>query len=93
VMDEDPVQGLADSIPVPPALTLLREARIAIDLANGLRHAPVLLQSPRGNGEPVLLLPGFTASDASMWPLRQCLGALGWDADATTATRRACSRA
>ena len=77
---EHPLQALADAIPVPPVFGLLREARMAVDVATGLRHTPVLLQSPRGNGEPVLLLPGFTAGDASMWPLRRCLGALGWDA-------------
>jgi pimeloyl-ACP methyl ester carboxylesterase len=79
-MAKDPARVRTYAIPTPPVLGLLREARMAADLASGLRHVPVLLQSPRGNGEPVLLLPGFTAGDASMWPLRQCLGALGWNA-------------
>jgi pimeloyl-ACP methyl ester carboxylesterase len=80
VTERHHTRPLANTIPAPPVFALLREARIAVDLASGLRHAPVLLQSPRGSGEPVLLLPGFTAGDASTWPMRQCLCALGWNA-------------
>lgn len=67
-------------IPAQPGIALLREMRVALDLANGLRHAPALWQSPRGDGQPVVLLPGFAAGDPSMWPLRSWLRALGWDA-------------
>src|SRR6185437_5733461 len=36
----------------------------------------------RGDGHPVLALPGFLASDLSMMPLRRYLGELGYDAHA-----------
>jgi alpha-beta hydrolase superfamily lysophospholipase len=69
-----------ESIPVPNALGFLREARIAVDLARGLLHLPSALRAPRGARQPVVLLPGFTAGDTSMWPLRNYLARLGWDA-------------
>ena len=59
---------------------MLREMRVGADLASGLLHLPRVLGAPRGRDEPVLLLPGFTAGDASMWLLRSFLRRLGWDA-------------
>jgi esterase/lipase len=69
-----------DAIPVPPSASMLREMRLGADLAGGLRHLPHALAAPRGRREPVLLLPGFSAGDASMWLLRGFLRRLGWDA-------------
>lgn len=69
-----------DDIPVPSGLGLLREARVALDLAGGLLHAPAVARAPRGRREPVMLLPGYTAGDTSMWLLRGFLRGLGWDA-------------
>ena len=40
---------------------------------------PLLAQAPRGDGHPVLLLPGFTAGDASTLPLRRFLDRLGYE--------------
>jgi pimeloyl-ACP methyl ester carboxylesterase len=40
---------------------------------------PLLKRSPRGDGHPVLVLPGYTASDISTRPLRRYLTALGYD--------------
>jgi pimeloyl-ACP methyl ester carboxylesterase len=42
--------------------------------------APFLMAAPRGDGHPVLVLPGFLASDASTDPMRAYLRALGYDA-------------
>jgi len=42
--------------------------------------APLLRSSPRGDGHPVLVLPGFTAGDTSTRPLRQHLRRLGYSA-------------
>ncbi|RIL04550.1 MAG: hypothetical protein DCC71_13730 [Proteobacteria bacterium] len=67
-------------IPIPSGWGLLREARIALDLAAGLRHAPNLVRAPRGDRSPVLLLPGYAAGDTSMFLLRCFLRGLGWDA-------------
>jgi len=41
-------------------------------------HAPRLLTAPRGNGEPVVVLPGFRASDLSTSALRGYLTTLGY---------------
>ena len=59
---------------------MLREARIAADLARSFMHLPLALLAPRGVCEPVLLLPGFSAGDRSLWPLRNFLRHLGWSA-------------
>jgi pimeloyl-ACP methyl ester carboxylesterase len=39
--------------------------------------APLLRLAPRGDGRPVLVLPGFLATDLSTLPLRRLLGRLG----------------
>jgi pimeloyl-ACP methyl ester carboxylesterase len=69
-----------DTIPVPTGIGLLREARIGADLLGGLRHLPHALAASRGRNQPVLLLPGFNAGDASLWMLRGFLLRLGWGA-------------
>src|SRR5688572_11770059 len=68
------------AIPIPAGGSMLREMRVGADLASGLLHLPRVLGAPRGRDEPVLLLPGFSAGDASMWLLRGFLRRLGWDA-------------
>jgi pimeloyl-ACP methyl ester carboxylesterase len=40
--------------------------------------APLLMQAPKGDGHPVLLLPGFMAGDTSMKPLKKYLEKLGY---------------
>lgn len=39
----------------------------------------LLACAPRGDGHPVLVIPGFLASDTSTTPLRRALGLLGYD--------------
>ncbi|MCG8394631.1 MAG: alpha/beta hydrolase [Pseudomonadales bacterium] len=63
----------------PPSLgLLLGESRAALAygryLLRGLGHR----QLPVGQGQPVLVLPGFGASDVSTRPLRRALGKLGY---------------
>jgi len=58
---------------------LLAEARGILELNASLLLSPLLLAAPRGDGHPVLALPGFLASDLSMMPLRRYLAALGYD--------------
>lgn len=41
--------------------------------------APLLLQAPKGDGHPVLLLPGFMAGEGTMKPLFSYLKKLGYD--------------
>jgi len=42
--------------------------------------APLFTMAPRGDGHPVLVLPGFLAGDLSTVPLRTLLSRLGYDA-------------
>jgi pimeloyl-ACP methyl ester carboxylesterase len=64
----------------PPGLLLmLAEARSLIEFNTSLLLSPLLMRAPRGDGHPVLALPGFLASDLSMAPLRRYLKELGHD--------------
>jgi pimeloyl-ACP methyl ester carboxylesterase len=64
----------------PPSLFLmLAEARSVLELNSSLLLAPLLMRAPRGDGHPVLALPGFLASDLSMVPMRRFLKELGYD--------------
>jgi pimeloyl-ACP methyl ester carboxylesterase len=65
----------------PPSLLLmLAEARALFEFNTSILLSPVLMCAPRGDGHPVLALPGFLASDLSMAPMRQYLKQLGYDA-------------
>src|SRR5580698_4952534 len=67
----------------PPSLgLLLAEMRGIFELNASLMMSPLLLRAPRGDGHPVLALPGFLASDLSMAPMRRYLAELGHDAHA-----------
>jgi pimeloyl-ACP methyl ester carboxylesterase len=67
----------------PPGLGLLfAEARGLFELNASLLLSPLLMRAPKGDGHPVLALPGFLASDLSMVPMRRYLNELGYDAHA-----------
>src|SRR5215467_16263890 len=67
----------------PPSwLLMLAEPRALFEFNSSLLLSPLLLQAPRGDGHPVLTLPGFLASDLSMAPMRRYLKELGYDAHA-----------
>jgi pimeloyl-ACP methyl ester carboxylesterase len=59
---------------------MLAEARSLFELNSSLLLSPLLLRAPKGDGHPVLALPGFLASDLSMVPMRRYLKELGYDA-------------
>ena len=64
----------------PPSLFLmLAETRALFELNSSLLLSPLLLRAPKGDGHPVLALPGFLASDLSMAPMRRYLKELGYD--------------
>lgn len=66
-----------------PALPLmLAEVRGILEFNTSLLLSPLLMRAPRGDGHPVLALPGFLASDLSMAPLRKYLDQLGYDTHA-----------
>jgi pimeloyl-ACP methyl ester carboxylesterase len=58
---------------------LLAEARGLFEFNTSLLLSPLLMRAPRGDGHPVLTLPGFLASDLSMAPMRRYLKELGYD--------------
>src|ERR1700710_231922 len=67
----------------PPGLGLfLAEVRSIFEFNASLLLSPLLMTAPRGDGHPVLTLPGFLASDLSMAPMRRYLKELGYDARA-----------
>lgn len=59
---------------------LLLEGRVVIEWAALLPALPVLRRAPRGDGQPVLVVPGFMASDVSTLVLRRFLARLGYRA-------------
>ena len=64
----------------PPGLgLLLAEAQGIFEFNTSLLLSPLLMRAPRGDGHPVLTLPGFLASDLSMAPMRRYLRELGYD--------------
>ena len=76
--------GLPPETP-PPAgppgrATLAGEARAALEVPRLLLGSPRLAMAPRGDGSPVVDIPGWKAPESSMAPLRAYLRVLGWDA-------------
>lgn len=64
----------------PPGLgLLLAEIRGIFEFNASLMLSPFLMGAPRGDGHPVLTLPGFLASDLSMAPMRRYLTELGYE--------------
>jgi pimeloyl-ACP methyl ester carboxylesterase len=64
----------------PPSLGLmLAEVRGIFEFNTSLLLSPLLMRAPRGDGHPVMTLPGFLASDLSMAPMRRYLKELGYD--------------
>lgn len=66
------------NISPPPARLLLGEVRGAFEPARLLLRAPMLTRLPRGNGAPVMTLPGYGANEASMFVLQGFLQLLGY---------------
>jgi pimeloyl-ACP methyl ester carboxylesterase len=63
----------------PPGRHLLfLEGRALLELAALLPAYPLLRRAPRGDGHPVIVLPGFMASDFSTRALRRFLRDLGY---------------
>jgi hypothetical protein len=64
----------------PLGLMLVEGQRALFESATMLTATPLLRRAPRGEGQPVLLLPGFTAGDASTTPWRRYLKRQGFAA-------------
>ena len=53
-------------------------ARASLEIGSLPFAAPLLMQAPKGDGHPVLLLPGFMAGEGTMKPLFKFLKRLGY---------------
>ncbi len=71
---------MADGSAPPLGLLFVEGQRALFESATMLSATPLLRRAPRGDGQPVLLLPGFTAGDASTTPLRRYLKRQGFGA-------------
>ena len=69
------------AVPAPSKLLALTELpRALFELTSLAWTAPMLMAGVRGDGHPVLVLPGFIGSDVSTGILRRFLNAKGYDA-------------
>lgn len=68
----------SSSITPPPLSLLVREARAPLEIVRFLAGARALGDLPRGDGHPVMLVPGFGAGDLEMTPLARALARLGY---------------
>lgn len=69
----------APRVAPPPRLLQLLELRASLELAAGIAALPWLRLAPRGDGHPVLVLPGLLASDRSTRLLRGFLTGRGYE--------------
>lgn len=67
------------TVPPPSRLLMLAEGRVLWETGATLALWPWLQLAPRGDGHPVLVLPGLVASDESTRILRRYLRGLGYD--------------
>jgi pimeloyl-ACP methyl ester carboxylesterase len=63
----------------PSLLSTMLEARAGFEIASLSCALPLLAQVPRGDGHPVLLLPGFMGSEGSLIALEVFLRSRGYD--------------
>ena len=63
----------------PSRLATLLELRAPFDWASLFIRAPQLALAPRGDGRPVMLIPGYRTDETSMRPLGKYLEYLGYD--------------
>jgi len=66
---------------LPRALLSLLEVRAPLEFAVLIATLPTLARAPKGDGHPVLLLPGFAAGDATLEPLRLYLRSRHYDVE------------
>lgn len=63
----------------PNLFKTLLETRAPFEFASLGLHAKKLRDAPKGDGKPVILVPGYMTDDYSMWPLGRYLKFLGYD--------------
>lgn len=70
---------MTEAIRTPNPTGFFGEARGLLEFPKLLFRFPELARQPRGNGQRVMVLPGYGASDASTAVLRAYVGYLGYD--------------
>lgn len=75
------MQSQTDTTSRPPSalLALTELPRAVVEMGTLPWAAPLLWSAPRGDGHPVLVLPGFTTTDRSTGVLRRYLARMGHD--------------
>lgn len=73
-------RSMSQPLAAPAPSGMLREARALIELPRLLLRVPELARQPRGQGQSVLLLPGYGAGDISTLLLKSYLRMLGYRA-------------
>ena len=72
---------MADNISAPGVLLRMLEGRVGLEASQLLLQLPLLrLQADQGDGEPIIVLPGFMADDSSTLVLRHYLNRIGYNA-------------
>lgn len=70
----------SETLAPPSTALLLMEGRAIPELAAFVAAYPLIASAPRGDGHPVLVLPGLITSDRSTGPLRTFLAGQGYSA-------------
>jgi pimeloyl-ACP methyl ester carboxylesterase len=73
------MQHVLPKIPRPSLLHMFSEGRSLIELSAFGAALPFLKRAPCGDGHPVMVLPGFLASDFSTKPIRSFLKGKGYE--------------
>jgi len=71
---------MIDGLKPPPPSGLIKEVRFFLEFPRLMLRFPELARQPRGNGQPILILPGYGAGDGSTIVLQSYLRLLGYRA-------------
>ena len=71
--------SLPPQFPKPTLFDILGEIRAPFEFASIALYVHALSKAPKGNGQAVMLVPGYLADDYSMQPLGAYLKYLGYD--------------
>src|ERR1700752_2488334 len=72
------MSATAEPLPPPSRTLMFLEGRALHEFGAFLGALPLLSLAPKGDGHPVLVLPGLVASDTSTRPLRHFLKNRGY---------------
>lgn len=78
---------MMNELKAPPLSALAGEGLTPLELPRLFAASPRLARQPRGNGEPVIVLPGLAASNASTVLMRSYLSWLGYRVEGWTLGR------